>query len=225
MAPAASPLFPQDGLADTFSVLAHPLRLRLLHRLCRPAFVPDLRRELDVTRQALQKHLDALEAAGLVRSGPGRRGVLPAREYRTDAAGVFAFKESVLALAVRPPVPAPLPTVQALGAAQPHPRRGPGLLVVHGDAPGRWLPLAGRASWLLGRDPRADVPLAHDPFASQRHAVLESRPEGWRLLDLHATNPTQVNFERVEPGRPRPVRHGDLLTVGRTHLLLQDGSP
>lgn len=219
----ATPGSPAVELADTFAALASPLRLRLLHRLCRPAYAPDLRRELDLTRQGLQKHLLALEGVGLVRSEPGRRGVLPARAYLTDAAGVFAFKERVLDLAVRPPVAAPLPTLPRLDGQPGRPRRGPGLLVVHGDVPGRLIPLQGRRSWLLGRDPRADVTLDHDPYASARHAVLERDAHGWRLLDLHATNPARVNFAPMPPGGSQPVAHGDLLTVGRTHLLLQDG--
>src|SRR5438094_7995637 len=87
-------------LASAMEVLASDVRLRLLHRLGVPAFAPDLAREFGLTRQAIQKHLDALEAAGFVTDAPSRRGSFVAREYRTDIAGLFAFKESVLGIAV-----------------------------------------------------------------------------------------------------------------------------
>jgi pSer/pThr/pTyr-binding forkhead associated (FHA) protein len=56
---------------------------------------------------------------------------------------------------------------------------------------------------------------------SARHAHLRREKEGWRLQDLRSTNGTAVNFEPLEPGEERAVAPGDLLTVGKSHLLLR----
>lgn len=215
---------PQGDLAKVMEVLASDVRLALLHRLGRPAFVPDLAREMGMTRQALKKHLDALEGAGLVVATPSRRGPLRATEYTAHPAGLFAFKEHVLGLAVAadPAMLPPRDTLPSLAAPASHAGAGTGLLLVHGDQPGRWFPLA-RASVVLGRDPHADVPLAWDPFASARHALLRKGAVGWTLTDLESTNGTRVNFQKVRPGESVPVRAGDLLTVGKSHMILRDG--
>lgn len=214
-----------EELARALAVLAHPLRVALLNRLGRPAFVPDLSRELGLTRQAITKHLEALEQVGLVVRQNARRGALPAAQFAASPAGLFAFKESVLALAVStdPAVLPPTRTVRGGGKRAAAPREGAGLLLVHGDVPGRWYPLGGRGTCLVGRDRDADVSLNYDPFASARHATLRRTAAGWTLTDLHSTNGTRVNLKPVPPGETVPVQPGDLLTIGRSHLLFRDG--
>ncbi|MEA3201408.1 MAG: hypothetical protein QOE90_2836 [Thermoplasmata archaeon] len=217
---------PDNDLVLAFETLASPLRVALLHRLASPAFAPDLAREFGITRQALRRHLEAMEAVGLVATRQARRGALPATEYAASPQGLFAFKESVLALAL-PPVSQRSPATHTVagGAASPGPsRQGPGLLLAHGDAPGRWFALARGKSWILGRDPRGDVPLAYDPFASARHAMVSREPTGWTLTDLHSTNGTFLDFDALAPGETRPLRNGALVTVGRTRLLFRDGA-
>lgn len=211
-------------LAAAMAVLASPVRLGLLHRLARGAFIPVLAKEMGLTRQALRKHLDELEAAGLIVAIPSRRGALPATEYRTDPVGLFAFKESVLGLAVhaepaslRPAATLPFGAQGPVAVAP-----GAGLLLVHGDQPGRWFTLAGRSEALLGRDASADVALTYDAFASLRHALLRRSAGGWTLTDLGSMNGTRVNFERVPMNGSREVKAGDLITVGKSHLLLRD---
>lgn len=209
------------ALARAFEVLASDVRLDLLHRLARPRFVPDLVRDTGLRRQTLSRHLEALVEAGLVRTVESRRGALPATSYQADPGGLFAFKESVLGLAVAGP-PAPRHATRPAGAARTtRPPDSTGLLVVHGDAPGRWFPLDGRDSFTLGRDDRCDVALAWDPFASARHAVLRKGAAGWTLTDLRATNPTLLNFTAVVAGATVPIVDGDVLTVGRSHLVLR----
>lgn len=210
-------------LVRVLEALASPTRLALLHRLASPAFVPDLARELALTRQTLQKHLDALVEVGLVHAQPARRGALPATQYVTSPAGLFGFKESVKAIAV--PDARLLPALPTRLADSPSPQRerdGPGLLLVHGDAPGRWYPLRGGPTWVVGRDARDDVPLSYDPFASVRHAMVRRDGATWRVTDLRSTNGTSVNFAPLAPGESATLRAGDVLTVGRSHLVLRD---
>lgn len=63
--PAASAL---AGAAPVFAALGDETRLRIVARLCRdgPASISRLTESADVSRQAVTKHLRALEDAGLV---------------------------------------------------------------------------------------------------------------------------------------------------------------
>lgn len=218
----------QEGrldLAKSLEALANPLRLSILHRLARPAFMPDLAQELGMTRQAIKKHLDALEDVGLIVASPSRRGALRAMEYAANPAGLFAFKMGVQELAVDtdPATLPPASTMPATSTGHAPGANGFGLLLVHGDQPGRWFPLNPRMGSVVGRDAKVEIPLVYDAFASARHALLRHAPGGWTLTDLHSTNGTRVNFRPIAPGETLTLRQGDLLTVGKSHLLLRDG--
>ena len=62
-----------DEAAPVFFALGDATRLRLVTRLCRegPLSIASLSAGADVTRQAVTKHVRALEDAGLVRCKPG----------------------------------------------------------------------------------------------------------------------------------------------------------
>ena len=65
-------------MTDVFTALADPTRRRILERLREegPRSIKSLAAPLDMTRQAVTKHLDVLEAAGLVeRVSRGRERV------------------------------------------------------------------------------------------------------------------------------------------------------
>jgi len=208
--------------------LANPVRLALVRRLQEPAFIPDLAKEAGLTRQALKKHLDELVEAGIVQSTVRRRGAMPAALYSTDAAGFFALREMVADLGPAQASPADQavarPTTIA-GRPAGLPRvQGAGLLLVHGDRPGRWFPLEHGKATVIGRDPACGVALPYDGYASAQHARIEADGKGWRLSDLHSTNGTRLDFIRIGPGATVRIGHGDLLTVGRTHLAFRDGA-
>lgn len=59
-----------DHAAPVFAALGDPTRLRVVTRLCRsgPLSIAQLADGAEVSRQAITKHLSALEHAGLVRS-------------------------------------------------------------------------------------------------------------------------------------------------------------
>lgn len=214
-----------EDLARALESLSNPVRIALLHRLGTPSFMPDLATEFAMTRQALKKHLDDLEEMGLVLARQSRRGVLRATEYCANPAGLFALKESILALAITTD-PATLPPAATLPSIARKPSNlasGPGLLLVHGDTPGKWFALGGKTSWIMGRDAKADVSLSYDAFASARHAMLRKGPNGWTLTDLRSTNGTRVNFQPLPTGETVGIAHGDLVTVGKSHLLMRDG--
>ena len=77
----------RKGLAETaaiFAALGDPTRLRLVNRLCErgPLSIAQLAVDEPVTRQAVSKHLQALEEAGITRSS--RHGRQRIWELRPD---------------------------------------------------------------------------------------------------------------------------------------------
>jgi hypothetical protein len=68
----------------------------------------------------------------------------------------------------------------------------------------------------IGRGRQNDVALAHDEYASARHARFEPRQDGVWVQDLGSTNGTFLNGTRLE--RPRRLTHGDIVRVGETDL-------
>ena len=91
------------------------------------------------------------------------------------------------------------------------------LVLSEGSGAGTEVPLMGLIS--LGRGPEETLRL-DDDFASTRHARLRQDESGtWLIEDLQSTNGTFLNGERV--GAPTPVRRGDDIRIGRTHLRLE----
>ena len=81
-----------DGAAPLFAALGDPTRLQLVARLCDggPQSIARLTKAADVTRQAITKHLQALEDAGLVRSDrAGRERVWTLQPRRLEEAGRY----------------------------------------------------------------------------------------------------------------------------------------
>lgn len=79
---------------------------------------------------------------------------------------------------------------------------------------------------VVGRD-RQDA-LASDQFVciplhtiSRRHARLRRRGEAWSVEDLHSSNGTFVNAERLQPGSWRVLGDGDELVLASTPLVFR----
>jgi hypothetical protein len=72
---------------------------------------------------------------------------------------------------------------------------------------------------IVGRDPGTGIRLAHDEFASARHARIEPRADGVYVEDLGSTNGTFVNDARITG--TRRLGASDVLKVGATELRLQ----
>jgi predicted ArsR family transcriptional regulator len=80
-----------DDVGAVFAALADPTRRWMVESLLRDgsATVPALTAELPITRQAVAKHLSALDQAGLVERappGPGREVCYRLREAALDPA-------------------------------------------------------------------------------------------------------------------------------------------
>jgi DNA-binding transcriptional ArsR family regulator len=75
----------QDDPAPVFAALGEPVRLRIVSRLCDdgPLSITRLTEGASVSRQAITKHLHALERAGLVHGGrAGREQIWSLRAER-----------------------------------------------------------------------------------------------------------------------------------------------
>jgi 3',5'-cyclic-nucleotide phosphodiesterase len=79
---------------------------------------------------------------------------------------------------------------------------------------------------VIGRD-RQDA-LPSDQFVcvplhtiSRRHARLRRRGEAWSVEDLHSSNGTFVNGERLLPGAWRPLADGDELSLASTRFVFR----
>jgi DNA-binding transcriptional ArsR family regulator len=231
-----------SALADALKVLASGSRLHLLSALRAPKTLDELilspsearaagSPDRPVSRQAVQRHLDVLLDAGLVRreatrTGGGRSGYA----YVLDHTRVFAVVEEIRRLTrYQSTMPADLQrTQQAPEPQAPRWGEGPKLVVVHGVREGHAFALDATAlrpprGWIVGRARSAHVAIAHDPFVSGENAEVLRTPQGFRLLDLPGSkNGTTLNWERLPRGGDAPLRTGDIVGVGRTLLVFRD---
>ena len=239
-AAAPAPGAATDALAEGLRVLASDSRLALLSLLRTPKTLDDIllapsdaradaRPDRAVSRQAVQRHLDVLLDAGLVRRSLARRGVArSAYEYVLDHTRVFALIEEMRQLtAYRSTLAADLVTTQAANApANATWRPGPKLVIVHGVREGHVFDLDGHAPdgvWSLGRAEDADASVVYDPFVSYRNAEIRRSNGGYSLRDVPGSkNGTSVNWRPIPRGGEVPLRNGDIVGVGRTLLVFRD---
>jgi hypothetical protein len=71
----------------------------------------------------------------------------------------------------------------------------------------------------LGRAAGNDLSLASDGTVSGRHAIVERQENGWTIRDLHSSNGTYVNGQRLDG--PRLLRPGDLVTLGKERVAFR----
>jgi hypothetical protein len=72
--------------------------------------------------------------------------------------------------------------------------------------------------FVIGRS--ADCQLAlDDPLVSRRHALLTVRSDGVTIEDLGSRNGVAVNNVKIDG--PRPLSHGDRITIGGQEMVLE----
>lgn len=68
----------------------------------------------------------------------------------------------------------------------------------------------------IGRE--AEGNLVHlpdnDRVVSKKHARIERKDGAYVVVDLHSTNATYLNENRLDPDRPYPLAHGDRVKIG-----------
>ncbi|MBX3313592.1 MAG: DUF3662 domain-containing protein [Actinobacteria bacterium] len=75
----------------------------------------------------------------------------------------------------------------------------------------------------LGRSRDRDITV-DDNRVSRAHLRFERQQRGWVVVDEGSANGTLVRNERVEPGRPTPIRPGDVVSVGPVDLRVVAGA-
>ena len=131
------------------------------------------------------------------------------RVVRTASRDLAVGQESMILTPVRPSPPRPARPVGRLVVVEsPELEAGSSLEI------GREL--------LAGRDGSSDVRLPADGYASGRHARFVRGEETDVVEDLNSTNGTFVNGDRLVGARP--LRDGDLITLGQTQLRYEGGA-
>jgi hypothetical protein len=134
------------------------------------------------------------------------------RVIRVASRDMTAGQESMILAPMKSAKPAP-----------PKPPRAAGRLIVSRSPELReGSVIALTRELVAGREAGVDIPLPADGYASHRHARFVRAESGDAVEDLHSTNGTFVNGERLEG--IRPLEPGDLITIGQTQLTYQNGA-
>ena len=105
------------------------------------------------------------------------------------------------------------------------PPRGLSIFLLNNGEP---IALSMEQELILGRaeDPTSEsmVDLTdHDGFAlgvSRRHAMIQAAGETYVLIDLHSSNGTWLNGERLVPSRSYDLPSGGVIQLGRLKLIV-----
>lgn len=229
-----------ERLGQYLRALSVPTRILLLQKLQLPhtpaeVKLPPFRRDAGLrgdrtlSRQTVESHLRKLEAAGLVRSRPARRGGQAAREYLVNQERLFTLVDEVRRLAlIRPAAGEGTMGTRSRPATAHHGDpgdapalpRGPALVLVAGPLEGKAFPLEGAGPWVLGRSRGADACLDYDPFVSSRNTEVAREGAGFAVRSLpESRNGTTLNWRLLGKGERAPLAAGDTLGVGRSLLV------
>ena len=228
-------------LAEYLRALGNQNRLELLYALRTPSSVREIELhpeqvrdgenpERAISHQAVRDHLAKLRAIGVITVERVERDGGVVDEYVLNHQKLFAIVEELRMLGELRAEEAPpiQPTIGATPAAPATLEKGPRFVLVRGQAEGRVFALrkenltAGRG-WLIGRKLGLAVSLDYDPFVSGENAEVMLTGNGYRIHDIRASrNGTLVNFEPIPNGGSVALANGDVVSIGRTHLVFRD---
>ncbi len=235
---AADAATPDERMTVALTAIAHPVRLALLRELRAPKVLREIEvrpsgpapraaglPDRNLARQSVKEHLDRLVASGIVIARDAERTRGPTTEYVLNNQELFALSEQIRLLARLKPAAEPAKdTIAETPALPSSPVTGPRLILVKGVDEGRVFSLAsaGAARWTIGRRRSAEVPLDFDPFASSDNAVVVREESRFVIADVAGSrNGTTLNLVPLPSGDRSPLRHGDLVGVGRSYLLFR----
>lgn len=213
----------REALADVFDALGNPKRLEMIEMLRVPRLVGEIevaqeRGAGNISRQMVAKHLQRLLDAGIVHRQDVVRSGRDAVEFTLDHQTLFQLSEAVRGLArVRPRVAPSLETTPRAPDERAH-AKGPCLVTARALDDGDTHPLdpsSGVSSWTIGRRRDSTIALDFDPSVSGAHCVLRWTGKEHTIEDAGSRNGTYVNFHRIAKEEPIPLRHGDLVGIGR----------
>lgn len=59
---------------------------------------------------------------------------------------------------------------------------------------------------------------AFESGVSRMHATIQLKDKQMMVIDLESANGTRINGQKISPKIPYPVKHGDILTLGRLKI-------
>jgi DNA-binding transcriptional ArsR family regulator len=221
-----------EELGEAFFALSNAQRLRLLQMLTEPRYREEIADGLGMTRQSATKHIDKLAEHGFVEELEGWRETGPVQEFRVDPKRLFALGTTLLELGKLEPEGGPettttdptqvFPEDEVPSLEEVDPDASAHLLLLDGPDAGDRFPITGEGPrWTIGRAEDRDLILDHDPYVSNHQCELQVDPTGHAVVDTYSSNGTFVNFGRLPEGGRTSLSAGDVLRVGRTHLVYQ----
>jgi len=234
--PTSSDRVDHVRLSSLLKALANPVRLEILERLRFPKKAAEIRIspqraegglavDRPMSRQAVDQHLDVLEAIGVVKQADAGdvHGDLPT--YVLDQQEIFSVIEELRRLTKLRSVIVTDPG--ATRSAEPQPAltwaRGPKLVLASGPWEGKVFQVTPDGPCVLGRAKDVHVRLDYDPFVSGAHAEIAPDEHGsWRVRDLEGSkNGSLLNFVALPKGAWTRLGTGDILSVGRSLLVFR----
>lgn len=220
-----------EELSEILFALANARRLRILHQIDEPQTRTELAERMDVSRQAVSKHVDTLVEHGFVRELPGWRESGPVDEFQVDPKQLYAVGKTIADLGHLEPSGGPEgiepePTqIMADGEAGPPMKpetTGPAhLLVMDGPEAGERVAIGDEDRFTIGRDEDRGLCLDHDPYISGRQCEIQDVGDGHAVVDVYSSNGTFVNFAQLPEGGRTQLEPGDVIGIGRTSLVYQ----
>jgi hypothetical protein len=107
------------------------------------------------------------------------------------------------------------------------PEKGAAWISLHMLESGQILPFSEQAEFTMGRlsenqpiEPDLDLTpyKAFDNGVSRLHAVIRHTETGVMLVDLGSSNGSYINGIRILPHIEHPLRHGDILALGKLKM-------
>lgn len=154
-------------------------------------------------------------------------GALFCRECGAQLVGI-----SGLATQTIPGIPTDKLTIEIQKSATPPPpptTTGVAISLFVMDV-GEVIPLEGRSEFTLGRSAEGqpilpDIDLAphraYENGVSRLHASISLGEKGLvAITDLGSANGTRLNGQKIPPHKPFPLKHGDILSLGKLRIQL-----
>jgi pSer/pThr/pTyr-binding forkhead associated (FHA) protein len=220
-----------EALAEELFALANERRLRILHEVDEPETRNELADRIDISRQAISKHIDTLLEHGFVRELPGWRETGPVDEFQVNPKQLYAIGKQIADLGELEPKGGPEVTEtepteirdEAIDADSiPGETADAHLLLLDGPEAGDRFVLDGEEGrWTIGRDEDRDLCLDHDPYISGQQCELQATEDGHAVVDVYSSNGTFVNFGQLPEGGRTELAPGDVIRLGRTSLVYQ----
>lgn len=179
-----------------------------------------------LSRQAVEMHLQKVQALGLVQARKAVREGRSVLEYSLNLPRLFVFADEVRRLSLLGTSPAGLvetrPQADAPEPAVPPPPQGPAFVLVRGPLEGTAFALRGAGPWTVGRERGLAVALTHDPFVSKENARVWRDGRAFLVQNVPASrNGTRLNWRLLADGEAAELAPGDAVGVGRSLLLFR----